>query len=97
MATHARLLDRRRSQLILGGGTTKAALAALAAYSNADGGYGSGLEPDLRTSSSQPVSALHAFEVFEDIAPDTAPEATPAVRTGWVRSHCPTAGCRSPS
>jgi hypothetical protein len=76
MATHARLLDRRRSQLILGGGTTKAALAALAAYSNADGGYGSGLEPDLRSSSSQPVSALHAFEVFEDIVPDTAPEAT---------------------
>lgn len=72
MATHSRLLDRRRFELLLGCGTAEAALTALAAYRNADGGYGSGLEPDLRSGSSQPVSALHAFEVFEEIAPDTA-------------------------
>jgi hypothetical protein len=76
MATHSRLLDRRRFELLFGGGNAEATLAALAAYRNADGGYGSGLEPDLRSSSSQPVSALHAFEVFEEIAPATAPEAT---------------------
>jgi len=76
MATHSRLLDRRRFELLFGGGTAESLLVALAAYRNADGGYGSGLEPDLRSTSSQPVSALHAFEVFEDIAPDTAPEAT---------------------
>ncbi|MGQ0779379.1 MAG: hypothetical protein ACT4NY_34020 [Pseudonocardiales bacterium] len=75
MATHSRLLDRRRFELLLGGGTAQAALTALAAYRNADGGYGSRLEPDLRSGSSQPVSALHAFEVFEDIAPDTTPAA----------------------
>jgi hypothetical protein len=75
MATHSRLLDRRRFELLFRGGVAEAALAALAAYRNPDGGYGSGLEPDLRSSSSQPVSALHAFEVFEEIAPDTAPEA----------------------
>jgi len=76
MATQSRLLDRRRFEVLFAGGTAKDALAALAAYRNADGGYGSGLEPDLRSTSSQPVSALHAFEVLEDIAPDTAPEAT---------------------
>ncbi|MGH3939170.1 MAG: hypothetical protein ACRDTG_11155 [Pseudonocardiaceae bacterium] len=76
MAAHSRLLDRRRFELLLGRGTAEAALTALAAYRNADGGYGSGLEPDLRSGSSQPVSALHAFEVFEDIVPATAPDAT---------------------
>ncbi|MGH3624556.1 MAG: hypothetical protein ACRDQ5_22675, partial [Sciscionella sp.] len=76
MATHSRLLDRRRFELLFRGGIAEAALAALAGYRNVDGGYGSGLEPDLRSSSSQPVSALHAFEVFEEIAPDSVPEAT---------------------
>ncbi len=84
MAVHARLLDRRRFELLFGGGTAEAALAALAAYRNADGGYGSGLEPDLRSSSSQPVSALHAFEVFEEIAPGAAPEAT--LLCDWLAS-----------
>lgn len=55
MATHARLLDRRRFELLFGGGTAETALAALAAYRNPDGGYGTGLEPDLRSASSQPV------------------------------------------
>lgn len=73
-STRARLLDRRRYELLFAGGPAEAALAALAAYRNPDGGYGSGLEPDLRSSTSQPVAALHAFEVFEEIAPGTAPE-----------------------
>ena len=35
-------------------------LAALDGYRNPDGGYGWGLEPDLRTPESQPGAALHA-------------------------------------
>src|SRR4051794_9665980 len=58
MATHARLLDRRRFEGDRGG-----ALAALDGYRNGDGGYGWGLEPDLRAHESQPGSAHHAFEV----------------------------------
>jgi hypothetical protein len=50
-------------------------LAALRAYRNSDGGYGHGLEPDLRAPESQPAAALHAFEVFAEVAPVTAPEA----------------------
>ena len=73
MTTHARLLDRRRADLTLGAGDPDLTVAALGAYRNPDGGYGWGLEPDLRAAPSQPVGALHAFEVFEDIAPATSP------------------------
>jgi hypothetical protein len=75
MATHARVLDRRRFRLLMGEADPSTALAALDAYRNPDGGYGWGLEPDLRSPESQPGAALHAFEVFEDIAPATAPQA----------------------
>jgi hypothetical protein len=50
-------------------------LAALSAYRNPDGGYGWGLEPDLRATESQPGAALHAFEVLDDIIPATSPRA----------------------
>jgi hypothetical protein len=75
MATHARLLDRRRYELLFDGGDRDAVLAALNAYRNPDGGYGHGLEPDLRAPESQPAAALHAFEVFADLAPVTTAEA----------------------
>jgi hypothetical protein len=75
LATHARLLDRRRFELLSGGTTTDAVLAAVDGYRNPDGGYGWGLEPDLRAPESQPGGALHAFEVFEEIGPDTTPHA----------------------
>jgi hypothetical protein len=35
---------------------------------NPDGGYGWGLEPDLRSVTSQPVGAMHAMEVFAETA-----------------------------
>ena len=82
MATHARLLDRRRFDLLTGAGGVDAALDALAAYRNPDGGYGTGIEPDLRAIASQPVGALHAFEVFEEITPATSPAA--AALCDWL-------------
>jgi hypothetical protein len=54
------------------------------AYRNPDGGYGWGLEPDLRSRESQPAAAAHAFEVFEEIAPATAPQA--AALRDWLDS-----------
>ena len=84
MATHARLLDRRRFELLSGGTTTDAVLAAVDGYRNPDGGYGWGLEPDLRAPESQPGGALHAFEVFEEIGPDTTPHA--AQLCDWLAS-----------
>jgi hypothetical protein len=84
MATHARVLDRRRFELRDGRTDPSAVLAALDGYRNPDGGYGWGLEPDLRSSESQPGAAHHAFEVFEDIAPATAPQA--AALCDWLES-----------
>jgi hypothetical protein len=71
----ARLLDRRRMELAVGAGDPEATLAVLAGYRNADGGFGWALEPDSRAPASQPVAALHAFEVFEEVAPLTSPMA----------------------
>ncbi|TDD96046.1 hypothetical protein [Actinomadura rubrisoli] len=84
MATHARPLDRRRFDMLTGKGDPEALLAALNAYRNPDGGYGRGLEPDLRSRTSQPGPALHAFEVFEQLAPGTAPEA--AALCDWLEA-----------
>jgi hypothetical protein len=67
MATHARVLERRRLSVLLGEGSPDEARAALDAYRNPDGGYGWALEPDLRSSTSQPVAAMHALEVLADI------------------------------
>ncbi|GAA2618399.1 hypothetical protein SMC26_05200 [Actinomadura fulvescens] len=84
MAGHARILDRRRFQLLMGETDTASLLAAVDGYRNPDGGYGWGLEPDLRSPESQPGAALHAFEVFEEIAPATAPQAV--ALCDWLQS-----------
>lgn len=76
MAAHARQLDRRRFDLLLGEGDPESVLVALDAYRNADGGYGWGLEPDLRARESQPGGALHAFEAIADTAPATSTRST---------------------
>jgi hypothetical protein len=84
MAAHARVLDRRRFELLNGETDPSGVLAALDGYGNPDGGYGWGLEPDLRSPESQPGAAHHAFEVFEEIAPATAPHA--AALCDWLES-----------
>lgn len=87
IATHGRLLDRRRFALLRGGaadGDRAAVLAALAAYRNPDGGYGWGLEPDLRSPESQPAAAGHAFEAFAEVAPLTSDHA--AGLCDWLES-----------
>jgi hypothetical protein len=84
MASHARMLDRRRFELLFEGGDAGPVLAAVDAYRNADGGYGWGLEPDLRARESQPGCALHAFEAFADVAPATTPRA--AELCDWLGS-----------
>jgi hypothetical protein len=75
MAAHARVLDRRRLQVLLEGGDQRSVLAAVDAYGNPDGGYGWGLEADLRSPESQPGGALHALEAMADAAPLVTPRA----------------------
>ncbi|MEU4689244.1 hypothetical protein [Actinoplanes sp. NPDC023714] len=71
VATHARILERRRLDFLLNGGPAEPVLAALDGYRNPDGGYGWALEPDLRSATSQPVGAMHALEVIAE-AGDTS-------------------------
>ena len=73
--TNARVLERHRLALLRGEAGGEPVVRALLAYRNEDGGFGHGLEPDLRAPESQPAAAWHAFEVFADVAPVTAPEA----------------------
>jgi len=75
MSSHGRLLDRSRLLRLLGEGDVEHVLAGLEAYRNRDGGYGWGLEPDLRAPESQPGGALHAFEVFAEVGPVTSARA----------------------
>ncbi|WP_431929430.1 hypothetical protein [Nonomuraea jabiensis] len=84
LAGHARVLDRRRYDLLMGVGDAASTLGALEAYRNPDGGYGWGLEPDLRSPESQPGAALHAFEVFAEAGPVTSPRA--AELCDWLDS-----------
>lgn len=67
LAGSARVLDRRRFDVLFSDGDPGAVLAAVDGYRNPDGGYGWGLEPDLRSRTSQPGGALHAFEAFADV------------------------------
>jgi hypothetical protein len=82
ITTHARTLDRRRFQRLVGQPDSDGVIAALAAYRNPDHGFGWGLEPDLRTRTSQPAGALHAFEAIAEMAPTTTPFA--AALCDWL-------------
>lgn len=77
MTAHARVLDRRRFEVTLQDSdiARQAIAGGLEAYRNADGGYGWGLEPDLRAPESQPAAALHAFEALAAAGPRTSPHA----------------------
>ena len=88
LAGHGRVLDRRRLDLVLGGGDVSGLLAALDGYRNPDGGYGWGIEPDLRARESQPVGAMHALEVLAEIAEAGATSGGRAVELcDWLDRH----------
>ena len=73
MAANARLLDRRRFESLAGDGDPEATLAVLGGYGNDDGGFGWALHPDLRSATSQPVAAMHVFEILEEVAAEASP------------------------
>jgi len=85
LSTHGRILERRRMQLLLGEGTAEDVLTALDAYRTADGGYGWGLEPDQRSTTSQPVAAMHALEVLAEVR-DTKSRRAPEL-LDWLSGH----------
>src|SRR6266487_3972387 len=62
----ARVLERRRFATQFEGASPDGVVDALRGYRNADGGFGHGLEPDKRTSASQPLDVHVAFEALAE-------------------------------
>jgi hypothetical protein len=79
---HARLLDRRRLDLLFDDGDPEAVFTAPAGYADRDGGFGWTLHPDLRSQTSQPVAAFNSFEIFEEV--DAAPSLMATALCDWL-------------
>jgi hypothetical protein len=65
LAAHARVLDRRVFQRLFSGGAAEPVRDAVAAYRNADGGFGHALEPDCRAAASQPAAVEMAMRIMD--------------------------------
>jgi hypothetical protein len=65
LAGHARVLDRRMFQRLFSGGAAEPVRDAVAAYRNADGGFGHALEPDCRSAASQPAAVEMAIRIMD--------------------------------
>lgn len=63
----ARLLDRHLFAFFTGAAGAEPVLATLRAYQNADGGFGNGLEPDIRAPVSQPQPLEVALRVLDGV------------------------------
>lgn len=64
---NARLIDRHRFAYHFRDGSREAVVAALRPYQNADGGFGSAIEPDLRDPNSQPIGVWTALGVLDEV------------------------------
>ncbi len=65
LAASARVLDRRVFERLFSGGAAGPVRDAVAAYRNADGGFGHALEPDCRTAASQPAAVEMALRIMD--------------------------------
>lgn len=84
MYESARLIDRHRLAVALHDAPIEPVLNALRAYRNPDGGFGHGLEPDVRGPHSEPVSTLDALELLVEIGAPEDPMLADAV--AWLAS-----------
>lgn len=75
MMREARLLDRHRFAYHFQAGPVAPIRASLEAYRNVDGGYGNGLDPDLRGHGSQPRSVKFALTVLDELGDIPRPTA----------------------
>jgi hypothetical protein len=90
LAGHARVVDRRVYERMFRGGTAQAVKYAVAAYQNADGGFGHALEPDCRASASQPAAVEMALRLL-DMA-DTWDDGIAVAACDWLASVAPAEG-----
>jgi len=90
LAAHARVLDRRVFQRLFSGGAAEPVRDAVAAYRNADGGFGHALEPDCRASASQPAAVEMAMRIM-DLA-DAWDERLVRDAIDWLTAIAPAGG-----
>jgi hypothetical protein len=90
LAATARVLDRRVFERLFAGGTAEPVRDAVAAYRNADGGFGHALEPDLRTPASQPAAVEMALRIM-DLA-DAWDEPLVRAAIDWLATVAPAEG-----
>ena len=75
------------------GGPAEAVVEALRGYRNSDGGFGHGLEPDLRGPGSQPAPTLYALEILDEAGAADS-ELARGARAWIAASPIQTAACR---
>lgn len=94
----ARLLDQRAFAARFEDGDPSGVVAAVAAYRNADGGFGHGLEPDKRAPSSQPLDVEIAFEYLAAVSTTAMPEMHELVTAAcdWLASIATPEGAVAP-
>jgi hypothetical protein len=90
VAANARVLDRRRFERFFQGGAATPVRDAVAAYRNADGGFGHALEPDCRAPASQPITTEMAFRVMDET--DAWDESLVRDACDWLQAVAPAEG-----
>lgn len=78
-----RAVDQRRLVYFTGGGPG-GVLAALGAHATGDGGYAYGLEPDIKGPEPQPLTAMTALQILDEVDA-LAHTAAPVV--DWIADH----------
>jgi hypothetical protein len=90
LAGPARVLDRRLFERLFARGAAEPVRDAVAAYRNADGGFGHALEPDLRVGASQPAAVEMALRIL-DLA-DAWDERLVREAVDWLAAVAPAEG-----
>jgi hypothetical protein len=90
LAASARVVDRRAYERLFRAGGAGPVRDAVAAYRNADGGFGHALEPDCRTSASQPAAVEMALRILDTT--DSWDEQLALPACDWLASVAPAEG-----
>jgi hypothetical protein len=90
MAATGRVLDRRRFGRLFGPDGPGPVRDAVAAYRNADGGFGHALEPDGRCPGSQPLAIAMALATLDETG--AWDDGLVHGALGWLELHAPAGG-----
>ena len=90
LAAHGRVLDWRRFDRLFRDGAAEPVRDAVAAYRNADGGFGHALEPDGRTPASQGAAMEQALHILHEA--DAWDAGLVAGACDWLQANAPADG-----